>query len=70
LLKRWVSLIIDDFLARKGNKEVAGYLDGILDGDFGERVHPGDLVLIVETKQLGFASGDQATWLRFDSLID
>jgi hypothetical protein len=25
----------------------AGYLDGVLDGDSGERVHPGDLVLQV-----------------------
>jgi hypothetical protein len=47
-----------------------GYLDGVLDGNSGKRVHPGDMVLILETKQLGFASGDQATWLRFDSLID
>jgi hypothetical protein len=43
------------FWREKEIRWLVGYLDGILDGDSGEGVHPGDLVLILETKQLGFA---------------
>jgi hypothetical protein len=44
------------FWREKEIRRPVGYLDGVLDGEFGEHVHHGDLVLILETKQLGFAS--------------
>jgi hypothetical protein len=44
------------FWREKEIRRPEGYLDGVLDGNSGKRVHSGDMVLILETKQLGFAS--------------